>query len=245
MKKRLAAVVALIVLTGSVLTGFSVSDPAEKGRRIPILMYHALAETPWSVDEGLFVRPEEFEAQLRILLEKGYETVTFDDFSHINDYSKPILLTFDDGYEDNYTVLFPILQKYGCKATIFMIAGSVGRERFLSAAQLREMSDSGLVSIQSHTQNHPSLGEPLTAEALDRELAGSRRALEEVTGRPVTALAYPYGRSTPENRRAAGESYGYAVTNTGGKFHCGDDVLRMSRVRVNRFMELKYFAALF
>ena len=74
-------------------------------------MYHAVGDDCWG-EEHLFVRPAELEQQLQYLSENGYE--------------KPVILTFDDGYDDNYTLLLPLLQKYHMKATIFMIAGDIG-----------------------------------------------------------------------------------------------------------------------
>ena len=77
-------------------------------------------------EEHLFVRPAELEQQLQYLSENGYETIFFEDLAHLERYEKPVILTFDDGYDDNYTLLLPLLQKYHMKATIFMIAGDIG-----------------------------------------------------------------------------------------------------------------------
>ena len=70
------------------------------------------------------------------------------------DYEKPVILTFDDGYDDNYTELFPLLQKYNAKATIFVIPKAIGTPHKMTAEQIYELSRSGLVSIQSHTYSH-------------------------------------------------------------------------------------------
>ena len=101
----------------------SLSEP-EAGVQVPVFMYHAVGNDCWG-EEGLFVRPGDLEAQLQYLQENGYETIFFEDLSHVEQYNKPVILTFDDGYDDNYTLLLPLLEKYQMKATIFMI-GALG-----------------------------------------------------------------------------------------------------------------------
>ena len=112
--------------------------PSSAGVRVPVLMYHAVGDDCWG-EESLFVKPEELEKQLQYLSENGYETIFFEDLSHIEQYEKPVLLTFDDGYDDNAETLLPLLQKYGMKATIFLIAGDVGKPHKLTRAQLTEL----------------------------------------------------------------------------------------------------------
>ena len=95
----------------------SVTDPAVKGKAIPILMYHAVADVPNTGNTNLFVRPSELEAQLKYIADNGYQTITFEDLENIGGFSKPVMLTFDDGYKCNYENLFPLLKKYGQRAT--------------------------------------------------------------------------------------------------------------------------------
>ena len=80
--------------------------PSSAGVRVPVLMYHAVGDDCWG-EESLFVKPEELEKQLQYLSENGYETIFFEDLSHIEQYEKPVLLTFDDGYDDNAETLLP------------------------------------------------------------------------------------------------------------------------------------------
>lgn len=130
--------------------------PSSAGVRVPVLMYHAVGDDCWG-EESLFVKPEELEKQLQYLSENGYETIFFEDLSHIEQYEKPVLLTFDDGYDDNAETLLPLLRKHGMKATIFLIAGDVGKPHKLTRAQLTELVQSGLVSIQSHGWSHRNM----------------------------------------------------------------------------------------
>jgi peptidoglycan/xylan/chitin deacetylase (PgdA/CDA1 family) len=221
----------------------SVTDPALAGRRFPILMYHSIADIPTTSLTDLFVRPSELEAQLKYIAENGYQSITFEDLDNLGAFSKPVLLTFDDGYKDNYTILFPLLKKYGVKVTIFVVSGTVWNDSRLSPENIAEMSASGLVSIQSHTKNHRSLT-ALDAATLSDELSLSKEYLEELTGKPVIALCYPEGAVNAAVKAAAAKYYSYAVLNSGLWIYCGGDTLAMDRLRVSRGMSLAGFAAL-
>ena len=220
-----------------------VTDISVAGRRIPILMYHAVDDVPRTSLVSLFVRPSELEAQFKYIVENGFQTITFDDLSNIGAFEKPIMLTFDDGYRDNYTSLFPLLRAYGLKATIFVITDSVWGNDFLTEPQILEMAASGLVSFQSHTMTHPPLTN-LPPERLRAELLESKLYLENLTAQPVTALCYPAGIMNGNVAAAASEFYRYAVLNAGGQFTCGGDLFAMERVRINRGVSLDTFAAL-
>ena len=130
---------------------------------VPVLMYHHLAERP---NESTIVTPETFEHQLQVISDAGYHTVTVQDliryvYSGEELPENPVCITFDDGYLSNYEIAYPLLKKYGMKATIFVIGSSVGCSEYkesgrkikphFSWAQAAEMMDSGLIDIQSHT----------------------------------------------------------------------------------------------
>ena len=175
--------------------------PSEIVRQVPVLMYHAVGDDCWG-EEHLFVRPAELEQQLQYLSENGYETIFFEDLAHLERYEKPVILTFDDGYDDNYTLLLPLLQKYHMKATIFMIAGDIGGPHKLTQPQLRELTQSGLVSIQSHGWSHKNMA-AMGWTALVCELLRSKLALTLACGRVPTAVSYPNGKCTERTRTAA------------------------------------------
>ena len=197
----------------------------EISTQVPILMYHHLSE---DVTNSEMVSPEQFEAQIRVLSEAGYTRVSFDE---LQAYvlrgaplpEKPVVITFDDGYESNYTLAYPILQKYGMKATIFAIGVSFGKDHYkdtdyaitphFGAAEAAEMAASGLISIQSHTYDMhqwppyesgsavrenilplPGEGEEAYVQALTEDFTRSRALLEGATGQPVDVLAYPAGQ---------------------------------------------------
>ena len=221
-----------------------ITHPSLAGRKIPILMYHSVLETPTTALTDLFVRPSEMEQQLIYLRDNGYDTIFFDDLDHISDYDKPILLTFDDGYRDNYTNLFPLLQKYNMKATIFMISDAIYSSSFVTAEMLREMSDSGLVSIQSHTVSHIELGFQSNETEIRRQLLNSKQVLEAITGKSITTLAYPNGSSNALTRSIVPNYYKYALNKDGGHFVCGQNLFTMNRIRISRGISLSTFAKL-
>ncbi|MEH6945078.1 polysaccharide deacetylase family protein, partial [Bacillus sp. JJ722] len=176
---------------------------------IPVLMYHHFDK---EIKSGTIANPTIFHEQMKILKRAGYTTVTEEDV--IADYNgekklpkNPIMITLDDGYVSNYEYVFPILKELNMKATIFIITDFIENPQNhpspypkLTWEQLREMSDSGLVSFQSHTDNRHSRGinGKNTADAeyekhFLADLLKSKRILEERLGKPVTAFSYPNG----------------------------------------------------
>lgn len=216
----------------------SVTDKTVKGKKVPILMYHEVADKTWGI-ENLFIKPSEFEKQLKYLKENDYETITFEDFDDIGKYKKPIMLTFDDGYVGNYTNMFPILKKYNMKATIFVISNMLYSKKYLSAAQIKEMSDSGLVSIQSHTKTHAELKNSKVGKALTAELADSKKTIAAITNKEPIVLAYPNGTYNTNIIPEIKKYYKYALKKNGGIFQCGDDLYTIKRMAVYRDTSLK------
>ena len=183
--------------------------PGRRGIPVPVLAYHGVREVPFW-DPVYFVRTSELEKQLQQLLASGFTPVTFEDLPEIGKIQKPVMLTFDDGYIDNYEYLFPLLKKYHVKVTLFMIAGKIGEEGYLSPSQLREMSDSGLVSVQSHTMTHDRLDQ-MKEDHLETELTESAKRIAELTKKKPIALAYPMGKCSPEVLRVVKNHYFYGL----------------------------------
>jgi len=194
-------------------------------RDVPVLMWHNLAEDS---SGDMTISVDTFRAQIEALHEAGFKTVSLQqlyDYVHFGTElpEKPIVLTFDDGYFSNYEYAFPILQEYDMQATIFAIGVSVGKDTYkdtdhamtphFGADEAREMVDSGLISVQSHTfdmhqwppfeDGNAQVREtllPFDGEAdadyeaaVEADFAESRELLESITGQPVNALAFPEG----------------------------------------------------
>lgn len=204
-----------------------------EGYAVPTLMYHAVGDDLWGFAE-LFVSPAELETQLQYLTENGYTTIHFSDLRAVDRIEKPVILTFDDGYMDNYTELFPLLQKYNCKATIFVITDMIGvHEKYMTWEQAKEMADSGLVSIQSHTASHPNLDE-LTREEQAVELNRSFDAIFEHLGREPYVLCYPTGRYNQNTLELMEGQYAFGVKMVGGDYVTGEAPREIDRWYVPR-----------
>ena len=224
-------------------TAYPAAESLSGGAKVPIMMYHAVSDDLWGIS-GLFVSPTDMEKQLQYLADNGYTPIWFEDLAHIETVEKPVILTFDDGYDDNYTNLFPLLKKYKMKATVFMITGSIGAEHYLTEKQIREMAESGLVSFQSHTVTHPDLGQ-CTAEELDAEMLESKAALAELTGKEPFVLCYPMGKWSELSLEKTAEHYEYGIFMSGRTFETGEtDRVKIYRKYVSRTTTLSEFAGM-
>lgn len=203
--------------------------PAERtdvntySKKIPVLMYHDIGDE--EPDNGMVITPELFEEQLAALRNAGYESVSFAELEeYVNGTGtlpeRCVVITFDDGYRSNYEYAYPILRKYGFKATVFAVGVTSGAETYKDTgaairphfdwAQAKEMYDSGYVDIQSHTFDMHRV-EGLDAEYRDgaskldgesdaefaeifkADLEKSRSDIESAVGNDVFALSFPKG----------------------------------------------------
>lgn len=144
---------------------------------------------------------------------------------------KSLVITFDDGWVDNYTNVFPILQEYGLTATIFVATGFIGQPNYMSWSQLGEMSAAG-ISIQSHTVNHRPLG-TLGDEEIGRELVHSKKTIEDAIGKRVDFLSLPHGVFDGRVLKIAEESGYLAVcTSEPGYAHENRNLPVLKRINI-------------
>lgn len=172
-----------------------------------VLVYHTIDEVKGQPICPEMISPERFEQQLQWLSRCHRVTPLIETLSSKRN---SVALTFDDGYRDNLTAALPLLEKYSMPATIFMVAGFVDRDGYLSESELREISKHPLVTIGSHGLWHRNFNELSETEARF-ELTESRRALENITGQPITLLAWPYGECSSHLEQLSGEC-GYAAS---------------------------------
>lgn len=185
--------------------------------KIPILVYHRIVPMPLSKSEhGIWVKVENFERQMKLLASRGYSTISLDALLSSFDKKsqlpeKSIILTFDDGYQDNYLYAFPILKKYNFTATIFLVSGCIGGTnewdrtsqkgsiRLLFPDEIKEMAEYG-ISFGAHTVTHPHLP-PLNEKEAFQEIAKSKEEIEKILSQEVISFCYPYGEYNDNIKR--------------------------------------------
>lgn len=209
---------------------------------VPILMYHYLSEPPPDADVyrlDLSVAPDRFAAHLDAMQEAGYTTISLYD---LLDYlvmgtplpDKPVVITFDDGYRDNYENAFPLLRERGMQATFFVITDFIdeGRPQYMTWEMAREMLAGGM-SIESHGRNHVTL-KGQDDDYLVWQALGSLETIEYELGVRPRFVSYPageYDQRTIDIFRSA--NYWAGVTTIQGATHSSDDLFQLRRVRVH------------
>lgn len=189
-------------------------SPSISCKNIPVLLYHRIADH-WAGDDAkITVLPETFEAHLRYLHRKGYRIRSLDDAELAGQpRAREIVITFDDGYLDNYATAFPLLQKYGFTATFFLTTELIGKHHrwgdstefpYMSWQHAREMLAHGF-SFGSHTCTHPDLT-TVGKKALFHEIHGSRKRLEDQLGVQITHFSYPFGKYDEATKRCVEEA---------------------------------------
>jgi len=218
--------------------------------RLPILMYHKVDRLPPPPGTRYlrnYVFPEQFDLQLAALRRWGYETISFDDFLAYRRREgtlprRPIILTFDDGYRSTYEVAWPLLQRYGATATVFLVSDLIGKTNVWDAGEIQEpllgageitAMRAGGIEFGSHSCTHPALT-ALPPHRVLAELRDSRTALEQLLGAPVRVLCYPYGKQNAAVRALARDAgYDAAVIARRRLNSRATDPLRLTRLRID------------
>lgn len=207
--------------------------------RVPVLMYHHVSDVPRDADalrRELTVTPAGFRAQLVWLRDHGYTTVDAEALASALQQgaplpAKPVVLTFDDGYDDMYRVAFPLLREFGAVGVFFVVVNLLGRDGYLTRDEVRAMADAGM-DIESHGMNHVSMAK-LTPERQRLELCGSRAILSMLTARQVRFVAYPNGEA-PAAKDALEEcDYRAGFVKSGGSLQTAALPFTLQRTRVS------------
>jgi peptidoglycan/xylan/chitin deacetylase (PgdA/CDA1 family) len=219
--------------------------------KVPILMYHYISTPPEDADiyrVDLSVTETAFAEQMAYLKDNGYTTIDLYDLSlAITNQAelpeKPIILTFDDGYADNYQNAFPVLEANGQKGVFFVVTEFIdlNREGYLSWDMVKEMADAGM-RFESHSRTHPDLT-TLSADGLIWELRGSQETLAAHIGYTPRYFCYPGGDYNDETIAMLQDlDFWGSVTTAGGTWHGFDDRFEWSRVRMRNDTSLEEFA---
>lgn len=208
---------------------------------VPILMYHYISEPPDAADKyrlDLSTSPQLFREQLLFLADNGYQTVDLYDLTlAIVDKGelpdKPVIITLDDGYRDNYDNAFPILQELGMTATFFVTTEFIDQNNpnYMSWAMIEEMAGAGM-RIEPHSKTHPDLTLQ-DREFIIWEVLGSQETIASHTGQRPRYFAYPSGRYNDEVLGIVSElDFWGAVTTANGNWHGFNDRFEWGRVRM-------------
>ena len=168
-------------------------------KEVPILCYHQIRD--WTAKDSktakdYIVPVAQFREQMKMLADSGYHTILPDElYAYLNEGrslpSKPIMLTFDDTDDDQYQVAVPEMKKYGFKGVFFIMTVSLGRPNYMTADQVKELSDAGHV-IGSHTWDHHNV-KKYEGKDWQVQIEKPLAQLEKITGKPIRYFAYPFG----------------------------------------------------
>lgn len=254
-----AAVIVIGVIT--LITGIgafaSFDKQVEQGTtlrrlRVPILMYHYVSQLPPNADNirrGLTVTPEIFRAHMQYLHDQDYTTVSLYDLYHALTKGiilppKPIILTFDDGYSDAYTNVFPVLKQFGFIGTFFVITARADANDpvYLSWPQIIEMFRAGM-SMEPHTKDHVDLRER-DHDFLVYQMQGSIESLAAYTGHTPRMFDYPVGHYDAATLQVAKElGIWIGVSTASGDLQTTSGRLHLPRLRITGNMSVAALAS--
>ncbi|MEW2072742.1 polysaccharide deacetylase family protein [Streptomyces sp. NPDC012403] len=224
--------------------------------RVPVLMYHAVAADPNEATRALSVTPEAFAEQMAVIADRGLTPVTTAELAaHWRSGrplpARPVLVTFDDGYEGVHRHALPVLAKHGFPATLFVSTGWLrgpydtggGLDTMLDWDQVRELAGAG-VEIGGHSHSHPQLDQ-LDEGRLRSELILCKEIVSDQLGSAPASFAYPYGYSSRRVRRAVRETgYAQALAVGNGLARRSQGPYALRRVTVRRSTDTDEFERL-
>ena len=195
--RKISKIIAsVLVALALLLCAACVAQMHRHASGVPILNYHQIND---SAENALTVHTDQFEEQMKYLADNGYHAITPNELLDAweNDTElpdKPVVITFDDGYVDNYKNAYPILKKYGLKGTIFAVTDYLNLyPNYFTWEQAKEMQDSGVMEIESHTMSHVELTTLPTREDAQHQLVDSKQALDMHLNKDTRFIAYPCG----------------------------------------------------
>ena len=215
-------------------------------QKVPILTYHYVEPVPpFTTLPNLYEDPKVFENQLSVLKNNSYNAIFVRDLGRTfyrqdSIPAHPIILTFDDGYGDFYTTVFPLLKKYNMKAVLYVIVNAVDKPGYITSAQAKEMAHSGYVEIGSHTMDHVNLKKANDKDAYN-QLFESKKKLSEIIGKPVEDFAYPFGFFSDRDRSIVNKvGYLTAASTYPGVMQSYKDRFSLFRLRPNNRMDKQF-----
>ena len=237
--------------------------PSRESLRIPILMYHSISESECQNLHPYFVTEtsvQVFETHMKFLSDNGYQTITTEDVVALLNSpqkltGKNVVITFDDGYRDFYRNAFPILNKYGYRATVYLPTAYINQrvhtfkgKECMTWAEVRELREVGIL-FGSHTVSHPQL-RFVSLPDLEYEVKVSKDTIEDEIGEPIRSFAYPYAFPEGDSafihrlRDLLGTcGYKNGVSTVIGSSHSLEDHFFLRRLPANSKDDLALFRA--
>lgn len=189
---------------------------------VPVLVYHSVRpHVPHeSKDQEAYdITPELLDEELRFIREKGFTTITFLDVAAYFDRGvplppNPVILTFDDGWKNQYVYAYPLLRYYGMKATFFVFTNPIDHKNphWMSWQEIQELDQNGM-EIGSHSKTHPYLSKIVDDAVLEKEITGSKEIIESELKHPIISFAYPFGLRNAQTVLAVARA-GYRIART-------------------------------
>jgi len=211
---------------------------------VPILTYHSIDYKKGS----FFVSPENFARQMEYIKKNCYEVITLDELASSIKSKKrlkrnKVVITFDDGFKDNFKYAYPVLKKFGFSATIFLITDSIGnKENFLNWDEVRIMSEYN-ISFGGHTKTHFYLGDVKDDKVAWEQIAGSKKAIEQEIHAPAEYFCYPVGGFNGKVKEIVKQAgYKGACTTNRGFARFNSDVYEIKRIKVTNSEMTKPFS---
>ena len=211
---------------------------------VPIFMYHFILEDYGdNPDVENFMKPSTLEEQIKYIVDNNYQTIFESELGRLYKYTKPVALTFDDCFVYFYNNAFPLVKKYKVKVTLNLIYNYLNGENYLTDDQVKEMLDTGLVEIESHTLSHKELT-TLSIEEQRKQILDSKKNFEEKFGVNLSTLCYPVGDYNEETINIVKEQYNFGLAMTGGVYHTNihTNKYKIPRIYANRSMDINTFA---
>ncbi|MBM4272697.1 MAG: polysaccharide deacetylase family protein [Deltaproteobacteria bacterium] len=212
---------------------------------VPVLCYHQFSSKKSRTK--IAVSAEMFDGHMAYLKDNGYHVITLSTLRDFIEYKQrppknSVVITIDDGWKTMKTIAFPILKKYGFKASLFVYTDLIRSEPnnvTLTWDEIKEMVDEGIIDVQSHTITHGDLTK-LSEESLERELAESQRIIKEHLGINATFIAYPYGtidERVMEKLKKYGYVAGFTVIRGGNAFYHHNYALNRTMIFSNHSID--------
>ena len=193
--------------SGDVAKSTTIADAATiiARKEVPVLCYHQIRD--WSASDSksskdYIIPVNAFKEHIKMLADSGYHTILPNQYYNYLTTGaalpeKPVMLTFDDTDDDQFTIAAPEMKKYGFKGVFFIMTVSINRPKYMTREQIKQLSDEGHV-VSSHTWDHHNVKKYATEQDWATQIEKPKKQIEELTGKQADDFAYPFGLWNPE-----------------------------------------------